>query len=322
MSPISMSSAYGARSFKTVTFPYPLGIAGGVVKTVEQARKFLAADIPFEWGSFTSDHSPGNGGRDYHAEYVNGSLLYTINSIGLTNPGFAYAREHAAELCKRASDNGRTFWINVSGHSVEDTRELVLRALDAGFRLITVNGSCPNRPSTTTPAKQSNIPILCFDKDAVSNLFEQLGRALGDTSAVILWKVSNGMPRVELMHNINEVAQCKALSGIVTGNTVPDAYDILPNGQPAIHTGNGLVRGGMGGPAVFPLALSATDLAAKPLLDANKIVVSTGGVSSSIEVRGFISRGAFMTQVNSAFREANEEPSFITDIATDLMMSG
>jgi dihydroorotate dehydrogenase len=77
----------------------------------------------------------------------------------------------------------------------------------------------------------------------------------------------------------------------------------------------------MGGPAVFPLALSATDLAAPVLAKANKIVVSTGGVTSSAEVRSFIKRGAFMTQVNSAFREASEDPSFITDIAQDLLLS-
>jgi dihydroorotate dehydrogenase len=162
---------------------------------------------------------------------------------------------------------------------------------------------------------------LCFDKDAVSELFMRLDDSIQKTPAVILWKVSNGMPRSELLHNIHEVAKCKSLSGIITGNTVPDAYDVLPDGRPAIQTDNGLVRGGMGGPAVFPLALSATDLAAPVLAKANKIVVSTGGVTSSAEVRSFIKRGAFMTQVNSAFREASEDPSFITDIAQDLLLS-
>ncbi len=300
-----------ARKFKGVTFPYPTMVAGGIVKTVDHARRLIAADTMFEWGSFTTDESLGNGGRDYYAAYNGHELDFTLNSIGLTNPGMKYAEQHGPELCLRARDSGLTFWINVSGQSVFDTVALIKRAVAAGFEIITVNGSCPNKADKSNQGRA--MPILCYDTDATSELFETLETEVGPTKAIILWKVSAGMPQPTLEHNIRLVAKSRVMSGMVACNTVPNGFDLLPDGKPAIQTENGIIRGGVGGPAIFPIVLGHVHSCEGLLGDVGKIVVGTGGVNSAGRIRTMKRAGAFITQMNSAFREAGEDPTFIRD---------
>ncbi len=305
-----------SRKFKGVTFPYPIMVAGGIVKTKAHAEALIKADTMFEWGSFTTDDSPGNGGRDYYAAYQRQELDFTLNSIGLTNPGMAYAEQHGPELCVRARDSGLTFWINISGQSVFDTVALIKRAVAAGFEIITVNGSCPNRPDHV--GKGRAMPILCYDTDATSELFDALETEVGPTKAIILWKISAGMPQPTLEHNIRLVAESSVVGGMVACNTVPNGFDLLPDGKPAIQTDNGIMRGGVGGPAIFPIVLGHVHSCATLLKDSGKIVIGTGGVNSAVRIRTMKRAGAFMTQMNSAFREANENPAYIRDIMLDL----
>ncbi|MBP9669699.1 MAG: hypothetical protein KBE09_05425 [Candidatus Pacebacteria bacterium] len=308
--------------FKGVHFPYPLMVAGGIVKTVDHAQRLIAADTMFEWGSFTTDESLGNGGRDYYAAYTAHStheLDFTLNSIGLTNPGMKYAEKHGPELCVRARDKGHTFWINLSGVSVRDTVALIKRAIAAGFKIITVNGSCPNRPDHG--GKGRAMPILCYDTDATSELFAALDKEIGPTEAIILWKISAGMPQPTLEHNIRLVATSQVMSGMVACNTVPNGFALLDDGKPAIQTNNGIIRGGVGGPAIFPIVLGHVHSCATMLHDSGKMVIGTGGVHSAERIRAMRRAGAFITQTNSTFREANENPTIIRDLLQDLIES-
>lgn len=305
-----------SRRFRGVQFPYPTMVAGGIVKTVDHAKLLIAADTMFEWGSFTSDESLGNGGRDYYAAYSGHELDFTLNSIGLTNPGMKYAERHGHELRARARDAGHTFWINISGQSVRDTVTLIKRAIAAGFEIITVNGSCPNRPDHV--GKGRAMPILCYDIDATAELFDALEREAGYNVPLIFWKISAGMPQPTLEHNIKLVASSSVVSGMVACNTVPNGFDLLPDGKPAIQTDNGIMRGGVGGPAIFPIVLGHVHSCATMLKDSGKIVIGTGGVNSAARIRNMKRAGAFMTQMNSAFREANENPAYIRDLLLDL----
>lgn len=292
------------RTVKGITFPYPLMVAGGVVKTVEQSIKLAKADVLAEFGSATTRALPGNGGRDYWAVYVNGILVCTFNSVGLLNPGMDYVEKHADTLIKAHADYGMPFWLNVSGNGPEDTLSLLKRALKAGIKVITVNGACPNKKDQ---------PILCDDPFAVDEVFDRADREIGDTDAIVLWKVSCGMRRPTLSHNRERVRTSRVFTGAITGNTVPNGLGYLPNGETMIKTDNGLDRGGMAGPAIFPIALDHTQFMADGM-PAGKIVIGAGGIDNIEKITHMFKAGAAMVQTNSGFREAGEDPDFIRDL--------
>lgn len=302
-----------ARTIKGVTFPYPLMVGGGIVKTHEHVRRLAPTDVVADWGSIETEESSGNGGRDYYSHYIEFGgqryLLFALNSLGIPNPGMAYVEQHCRDRIKLYEDHGKPLVINISGKSVEDAVELVKRAIAAGFKVIILNGACPNK---------GGLPILCFDADAVSRLFERLATEVGETDAVLLWKISAGMPRGILSHNKNCVIESKVFTGMVTCNTVPNGFYYLAGGKPAIHTEkNNITRGGLSGPAIRPLALDHTQFCADGM-PASKVVFGAGGADSVEAVMDFLRAGATMVQMTTAYREANEDPDFVRDLLEKL----
>ncbi|HEY4502443.1 MAG TPA: hypothetical protein VJH21_01270 [Candidatus Paceibacterota bacterium] len=299
-----------SRTVKGVHFPYPLMIAGGVVKEVGSLLRFAPTEIIPDWGSIETVASPGNGGRDYYASYgPDERLRYGLNCLGIPNPGMDYVEEHARETIKLYEGYGKPLACNVSGKSPEDLVQLIARAVKCGFPVVTGNGSCPN---------QKGHPILCFDTDAVDYVFTRVEEELGKTDAVIFFKVSLGMPRNILAHCKKRVADSKTFTGIITGNTVPNCFDFLENGAPAIQTENGITVGGLSGPAILPIALSDIRFCAEDM-PRGKIVVGCGGASNATDVRKMFSAGATLVQINTAFREAHEDPTFVQGILMGLV---
>lgn len=302
------------RTVKGVHFPYPVTLAGGIVKTWEHVRDLADTDVIPEWGSIETKPSSGNGGRDYYAgyegfdKYGNFQLLFALNSLGIPNPGMEYVERHARELLSMYKDRNKPLILNVSGKSAEDLLTLIKRALDCGFHVITANAACPNKSSQN---------ILCFDTEAVDWLFDRVDTEIGETDAVILEKVSTGMPRPILAHNKNRVAESKAFTGIITGNTVPNCFAYRSDGTPAIKTANGITRGGMSGPAMHPIALDHTEFCASGMPE-GKIVAGCGGAVDADTTMDFLRAGATFVQLNTAYREAGEDPRFMTDFLHDL----
>lgn len=295
-----------------VTFPHRIIVPGGTFKTAEQLRKVLPTEIIPEWGSITTNPSNGNGGRDYHAEYRGSVLICTTNSLGLPNPGMTYVEQHAADLIREYDDGGKPLIINISGNGIDDTMALLRRAIACGFKVITINGACPNKPGQ---------PMICWDKAAVDELFECIDREVGATDVVILWKVSLGMPMDLLEHNRYKVAYSTSVTGIVTGNTIANFRLQLDDGGTAIKTERGIMAGGLAGPLVQGFALDAVGYCALQM-PAGKIVLGIGGISTARHVERFLRAGATLVGIQSAFREANESPQFIQDILTELIERG
>ena len=303
-----MDNMYGfGRTFNNVEFKYRFMVAGGIIKTIEQAEKFVRKDVIGEWGSFTTNGGSGNGGRDYHAKYTpnaNPVLVSTTNSLGLPNPSMAYAEEHAPRYIKLCDKFGIPSWINISGNGVEDTISLLRRAFKAGFRVITINGACPNKVGQ---------PILCDDPSAVNEFFERVDGEFGNVKdRVFMWKVSCGMRRPALEHNREHFRKSRAIIGIITGNTIPNALDYTDDGKTVIKTANGLNRGGYAGPAILPIALDHTEFMMQDLPE-GKFGIGCGGATDAASAAKFIRVDATFVQSNSAVRESNEDPDFVRD---------
>lgn len=300
-----------SQEIRGVTFPYRYMVAGGAVKTLQQATRLIKADVMHEWGSFTTDGSDGNGGRDYYAEYAgNPSVLRaTYNSIGLTNPGMMYAERNVDTYKRRCEDAGLPSWLSISGNGVEDTLQLTKRAVATGVQVVTVNGACPNKKDQ---------PILCDDPNAVDEFFDRIDDEVSDADTLIAWKVSCGMRRTALEHNRNRFRRSRAVHIMITGNTVPHCLLYLPDGSTAIATANGITRGGMAGPAIHAIALDHTAFMAEDLPE-GKHVFGAGGAGNAKTAANFIRAKASIVQAQSAYRESGEDPDFIRDVNIDLI---
>jgi len=288
-------------------------VAGGVYKTAPQLVRVVGSDIIPEGGSITTEARSGNGGCDYYAEHDERTdervLRFTLNALGMPNPGMAYVERHAHDLLRLYADHDKPLAINVSGESAEDLLSLVERALTLGFKVITMNGACPNGLTQNG----SRIPLLCHDVDALWNFFHRLEKAVGKTDALLWWKLSNGMHRKLLEHNRLCVATSQSAHGMIIGNTIGNTFRSRPDGSPAIQTENGLTRGGLAGPEIMDGALADTAYCADRMPD-HKVVVGAGGISSAKDALKFFGAGATLVQVHSAFRHAEEDPRFITNL--------
>lgn len=304
------------RTIKEVTIPYSVMVGGGIVKSHEHVLRLCKTEVLAEWGSITSEPKTGNGGRDYYAHYdtVSGRLVFALNSIGLTNPGMSYVEKHAKEALSRYQDQGKPLPINVSGEGVDDTISLIKRAVACGFPIITVNAACPNKVGKDSKP----MPIMCYDMDSMSELMMRADKEVGRTKSVIMLKVSTGMPLPTLANICILLKVSATFDGIITGNTVPNGFALLPDGEPAIKTEKGITVGGMSGPAIKPLSLNQTRFAADILGD-KKVVWGCGGAGSAEDAREFFQLGAQVVQVVTAFRENHEHPNFIVRILEDLI---
>lgn len=306
------------RTVKKHVFPYRFMVAGGMVKSTGDMRKLALTEVIPDWGSFTTHRQMGNGDRDYHAEYtvVDGVrvLIFTLNSIGLTNPGMEYVEEHGPELAKIYAGYGKPLCVNVSGESVDDTLHLMKRALMCGASMITVNLACPNK----FQGDSKPIPMLCYDPEAVEELCQRAETEIGSVPQIIIPKISMGMPRPLLTLIRTNIAASKVFDGVETGNTVPNGLMYLPNGETAIKTANGITRGGMGGPANHALALDHTEFMASLFTPIGKIVIGTGGAMDAPSVQRLIHAGATFVRTASGWRENGEDPTWMRDIHMEM----
>lgn len=303
------------RTIKGVTLPYPVMIGGGVFKTTDQLRRYVPTEVIPEWGSITTEPKTGNGGRDYYAHYENGTLRFTLNSIGLTNPGMDYVEMHAREMIGLYANYSKPLALNVSGEGLEDSLVLLKRAVACGFPIITVNTACPNRASKGTRP----MPMMCYDIEIMSEFIIRADAEIGRTNSVIMLKISTGLPFPTLRQICAVLKGSRVtFSGIITGNTMPNGFHYLEDGAPAIKTENGLEVGGMSGPAIKPIALSQTKFAAD-FFGGTKVVWGCGGIMNVSDIRDYFRAGASVVQLVTSFREANEDEHFVMSLLEELM---
>src|SRR3990167_3194264 len=90
-------------------FQNPLIFGGGTCKILPDVIRALETDVGgIEIGTILPHASAGNAGpKTFYAHYVNGVLLYTLNSLGLPGPGRDAVTTWAKEAISRAHDRGK-----------------------------------------------------------------------------------------------------------------------------------------------------------------------------------------------------------------------
>ncbi|ABG04437.1 dihydroorotate oxidase B, catalytic subunit [Rubrobacter xylanophilus DSM 9941] len=194
-----------------------------------------------------------------------------VNSIGLQNPG---VEEFLRAL--GAWEVGVPVFVSVAGETVEEFALLCGRvAADGRAAAIELNLSCPN--------VERGGQVFCAGPSAVEEVVAACRRAAPDVP--LLAKLAlEGVVQNAL------AAEAAGADGLTVMNTVP-ALAVDARARRV------LLRGGLSGPAIKPLALRAVyDVASAAEIP----VVGCGGVCSGADVAEFMLAGARAVQVGSA----------------------
>jgi dihydroorotate dehydrogenase (NAD+) catalytic subunit len=194
-----------------------------------------------------------------------------VNSIGLQNPGVERFMDDLD-----AFDLGVPIFVSVAGETVRDFADLCGRVAEDGrVAAVELNLSCPNVEHggltfCAGPAAVEEVVSACRDAAPAKPLFAKLTHegVVGNARAA-------------------ETAGADALTVM---NTIP-ALTIDARKRSV------LVRGGLSGPAVKPVALKAVHDVARTV---SVPVLGGGGVTSGTDVAEFMLAGATVVQVGTA----------------------
>jgi dihydroorotate dehydrogenase (NAD+) catalytic subunit len=194
-----------------------------------------------------------------------------VNSIGLQNPGVeTFLRD------LDAFDRGVPLFVSVAGETVGEFASLCERlADDDRICAVELNLSCPN--------VECGGLAFCAGPASVEEVVAACRAAVGERP--ILAKLTN-----EGVVGNARAAESAGADGLTLINTIP-ALTI------DVKKRNVLVRGGLSGPAIKPVALRA-------VYDVTGVVdvpvVGSGGVVSGTDVAEFMLAGATAVQVGTA----------------------
>jgi dihydroorotate dehydrogenase (NAD+) catalytic subunit len=194
-----------------------------------------------------------------------------VNSIGLQNPGL---ERFLRDL--DAFDLGLPIFVSVAGDSVEEFGTLCERlSEDARIAAVELNLSCPNVECggltfCATPASVEEVVAVCRAALPGKPIFAKL---------TFEGVVENAL-----------AAEAAGADALTVMNTIP-ALTIDPRRREV------LVRGGLSGPAIKPVALRA-------VYEVSRVVgvpiLGSGGVASGVDVAEFMLAGATAVQVGTA----------------------
>ena len=214
-------------------------------------------------------------GNDYPrmAETAQGML----NCVGLQNKGVDYFCEHIYPHIKDIDTN---MIVNVSGSSPDDYAECAARidALD-NIPAIELNISCPN-------VKDGGMAfgVTC---EGAASVVRAVRKRYNKTLIVKL------SPNVTSIADIARSVEAEGADSVSLINTLMGMAIDIERRQPLLS----ISTGGLGGPAVKPVALRMVWQVAKAV---NIPVIGLGGISSATDAIEFLMAGASAIEIGTA----------------------
>jgi dihydroorotate dehydrogenase (NAD+) catalytic subunit len=194
-----------------------------------------------------------------------------VNSIGLQNPGL---ERFLQEL--DAFDLGLPVFVSVAGNTVEEFGALCDRLSEDGrISAVELNLSCPN--------VECGGLIFCANPASVEELVA-VCRAAVPSKPIFAKLTFEGVVENAL------AAEAAGADALTVMNTIPAlAIDV--------HRRSVLVRGGLSGPAIKPVALRAVYEVSRAV---GVPILGSGGVASGVDVAEFMLAGATAVQLGTA----------------------
>lgn len=284
-------------SFLGRELDHPIMNAAGTCKRLEDVIELAKSPVAaIMVGSITKKHREGNPGNVW--EYCGG---YSLNSLGLPNPGFDYYKRTIPEMKKIASDAGKLLFVSVAGFSPDEYAEGSLMAMEAGADFVEENLGCPN-----VWGDDGQKPIASFSRNLSHEIISKVGGEIRPFG-VKLSPYSNPLELADMAGMLNGWIVSGYVGFVTTSNTFPNAYACREDGQQLIAVGKGLA--GFAGPGMKPIALGQV-IQFHGLLEGRVELVGAGGVASGQDVVDFTSHGAKLVQVGSEFARSHDPKVF------------
>lgn len=270
-----------------ITFPNPVGLAGGMDKNGEYYNDLANFGFGFvEIGSLTPKPQDGNPKPRCWRVPADRAI---INRFGINNKGVKNAVEHLKkvhpEVIVAANISKNTTSINEdAAKDYETSFGLLYDFVD----MFVVNVSCPNVVGLTS------LQDISFLSDIVDKLLDL--RMVYDTYKPILLKVSPDLAK-EQLNDIIDYCLRSGIDGIVAGNTTRSREGLDSLSQERIEE---IGNGGMSGAPVHKKNLALVKYIHER--SAGKLpIIGVGGIMSPEDAQAMLEAGASLVELYSGF---------------------
>lgn len=284
-----------------LTFPNPVGLAGGLDKNGEFYNDLANFGFGFvEIGSLTPKPQDGNPKPRCFRVPADKAI---INRFGINNKGVKNAVEHikkehpkvivAANISKNTS--------SINDEAAKDYEEAFGLLYDF-VDMFVVNVSCPNVVGLTS------LQDISFLSDIVDRLLNL--RLYYDTYRPILLKVSPDLSPKQL-DDITDYCLRSGIDGIVAGNTTRSREGLSIDQEKIEKIGNGGLSGA-------PLHKKNVELVRhiSQRSEGKLPIIGVGGIMSGADAKEMLDAGASMVEIYSGF--IYEGPGLIKKIIRHL----
>ena len=284
-----------------ITFPNPIGLAGGLDKNGEHYNDLANFGFGFiEIGSLTPKPQDGNPKPRCFRVPQDRAI---INRFGINNKGV----KNAVEQLKKDRPN-----VIVAANISKNTTSInedAAKDYETSFALLydfvdmfVVNVSCPNVVGLTA------LQDISFLSDIVDKLLDL--RRYYDTYRPILLKVSPDLSS-EQLDDIIDYCLRSGIDGLVAGNTTRSRDGLTIDPKKIEEIGNG----GMSGAPVHKKNLELVRYI-HTKSEGRLPIIGVGGIMSGEEAQAMMDAGASLVEIYSGF--IYEGPALVKQILTHL----
>lgn len=253
--------------------PNPVGLASGTAGYGFELAQLIDINLIGALYTKGTTRLPRSGNPPPRVAETPGGML---NSIGLQNPGIEWVRDHYAP---RFAAWTVPVIVNIAGENADDYVHCVRRLEDvAGIAGVELNISCPNIAHGMDYGR---------DPAAAAGLVSAV-RAV--TARSVMVKLSPNVTDIAAIARAVEDAGADSISAV---NTYVGMKIHRASGRPVLPQGSG----GLSGPAIHPLALSAVSAVRAAV---RLPVVGVGGITDADSALDFLIAGADAVQVGTA----------------------
>ena len=287
-----------------ITFPNPVGLAGGLDKNGEHYNDMANFGFGFvEIGSLTPKPQDGNPRPRCFRVPADRAI---INRFGINNKGVrnavAHIKKDRPNVIIAANISKNTTSINEdAAKDYETSFALLYDFVD----MFVVNVSCPNVVGLTA------LQDISFLSDIVDRLLDL--RRYYDNYRPILLKVSPDLS-TEQLDDIIDYCLRSGIDGIVAGNTTRSREGLTISAQKIEEIGNG----GLSGAPVHKKNLELVRYI-HTKSEGRLPIIGVGGIMSGEEAQAMMDAGASLVEIYSGF--IYEGPGLVKKILTHLEKS-
>lgn len=288
-----------------------IGNGAGSIKLPDQVRRACnSAMTRITVGSITEKPRDGSLGEVY---YFHPQEQWSLNSLGLPNPGIVAYRNSLPIMVKTAHDAGKELWASVAGFSPVEYANMTAACFQAGVDGVELNLSCPNVWSGSEHAQMPSLnPTLALEIISTVGAVAGVGRN-------IAVKISPTADADLLQHLADVIKASKIVSQVTACNTIPNQSGKRVDGKQALafrsDENDKDVKnvGGLAGSGCIEANVHTVKYL-RPLLPAEIKIIGCGGIFTGGDVRRYLSAGADGFQCTTSYLEYRE-PVF-----TDILM--